>query len=105
MITEEKELTSIYKGGESARWVAQEIQKRWGDAAVMEYNPRTNCFTFNGWKQRGYHVRKGEKAIISHTFLRSSKEVKKEDGTSETKFSSFPKNVFLFYHLQVEKNA
>ena len=33
MITEEKDLTSIYKGGESARWVAQEIQKRWGDAA------------------------------------------------------------------------
>jgi len=99
------ELTSIYKGGESVRWVAQEIQKRWGDAAVAEYNPRTNCFTFNGWKQRGYHVKRGEKAIISHTFLRAARTVTAADGTSEVKFSSFPKNVFLFYHLQVEKNV
>ena len=47
------ELTSIYKGGESARWVAQEIQKRWGDAAVMEYNPHVNCFTFSTGRNGG----------------------------------------------------
>ena len=98
-----QELTSIYKGGESARWVAQEINKRWGPEAVAEYNPNINCFTYNGWRQRGYQVRKGEKAIISHTFLRSARTIQAADGTSEVKFSSFPKNVFLFYHLQVDK--
>ena len=104
METAEKELTSIYKGGESVRWVAQEIQRRWGNEAVEIYNPRENCFTFDGWRQRGYHVKKGEKAILSHTFLRSCREIKNADGSIEKKYSSFPKNVYLFFVNQVEKN-
>lgn len=99
------ELTSIYKGGETARWVAAEIKRRWGDDAVKNYDPNTNCFTFDGWKQRGYHVKRGEKAISSYTFLRQSKIVDKEDGTKEQKFYSFCRDVKLFYETQVEPNT
>jgi N-terminal domain of anti-restriction factor ArdC len=98
----------LQKGGgsmEIAQWkgsaqtadaVRQEIAKRWGAQAAQQYDPRHNCFTFHTWKTKGYHVKKGEKAIRSMTI----KEVTNED-TKEVK--KYPKTVYLFYIIQVEK--
>ena len=87
-----KELTSIYKGGRTAEFVRLEIKDRFGIKAAKEYNPLENCFTFNGWKQRGYLVKKGEKAIKSVTFI-------KDEETGDT----FPRTVCLFAKPQVEE--
>jgi len=89
---ENEKLTSVYKGGRTAQFVRIEIKNRFGIKAAKEYNPTENCFTFNGWKQRGYSVKKGEKAIKSITFL-------EDEETKET----YPKTVCLFAKQQVEE--
>ncbi len=86
-----------WRGSEqTASAVRDEIAKRWGEEEANNYDPLRNCFTFQTWKTKGYHVKKGEKAIRSITF----KEVIDQD-TQETK--KYPKNVYLFYITQVEK--
>jgi N-terminal domain of anti-restriction factor ArdC len=86
-----------WKGSEkTAAIVKEEIANRWGEEEAENYDPRNNCFTFKTWRTKGYHVKKGEKAIRSMTF----KEVKDED-TKEVK--QYPKTVYLFYIKQVEK--
>jgi len=87
-----KKLTSIYKGGRSALFVRAEIKNRFGKKESQKYNPTENCFTFNGWRQRGYSVKKGEKAIKSVTFI-------KDEETGDT----YPRPVFLFAQPQVSK--
>lgn len=87
-----KELTSIYKGGRTALLVRAEIKNRFGDEEAQKYNPRKNCFTFNGWRQRGYSVKKGERSIKSITFI--------EDKDTGDKY---PRTVCLFAQAQVEK--
>jgi hypothetical protein len=74
--------------------VATQIAERFGDAEVKNYNPRENCFTYREWKRRGYQVKKGEQGLRSITFVE-----KKEKGETVAKY---PKNVVLFYHLQVD---
>ena len=86
-----KELTSIYKGGRTAEFVRAEIKDRFGEKAAKEYDPTSNCFTFNGWKQRGYVVKKGEKAIKSITFIEDEETKKK-----------YPRTICLFAKPQVE---
>ncbi len=81
---------------QTADTVRKEIAQRWGEAEAKKYNPLANCFTFTAWKAKGYHVKKGEKAIRSLTL----KEVADED-TKEVK--KYPKTVYLFYISQVEK--
>jgi len=90
-------LTSIYKGGKTAEFVRAEIAKRYGPQEASSYNPSANCFTFAGWRQRGYLVKKGEKAILSVTFV----EVEGDDGGKV----SYPKSVYLFARPQVEPAA
>lgn len=86
-----------WRGSEqTASQVREEIAKRWGDKEAQNYNPLTNCFTFRTWKTKGYHIKKGEKAIRSMTF----KEVEDQD-TKETR--KYPKTVYLFYEKQVNK--
>jgi hypothetical protein len=85
-----------WRGSETtASAVREEIAKRWGEKEAENYDPRTNCFTFRTWRTKGYHVKKGEKAIRSMTV----KEVTDED-TKEIK--KYPKTVYLFYIKQVE---
>ena len=89
--------TSVWKGSNhTASMVLNEIKARFGAKVAEDYDPRENCFTFLGWKQRGYHVKKGEKAIRSITFI------KDEDEDGEVA-RSYPKTVFLFCEAQVEK--
>jgi len=85
----------------TANAVRQEIAKRWGSEEAKHYDPLKNCFTFKTWLAKGYHVKKGEKAIRSMTL------VEKEDPNAEkgevTEKRTYPKTVYLFYIKQVEK--
>lgn len=96
-------LTSVWKGSRyTAKSVAGQIAARFGEAELNNYDPLMNCFTFHGWKQRGYFVKKGEKAIKSITFIKVSKL---NADTGEIERHSYPKNVCLFYIKQVEKRS
>ena len=106
--------TSIWKGSvTTASIIAHQISDRWGSEEAGNYDPQVNCFTLKGWQQRRYHVRKGEKALVSHTFLsrtikvKDSHSVSKDNQGEETDkviTSRIPKNVYLFYIKQVDKN-
>ena len=88
------ELTSIYKGGRTADLVRESIRVRFGDQTAGEYDPTKNCFTFLGWRQRGFSVLPGQKGIRSYTVI--SRE---SDGEKKT----YKKNIFLFAQPQVKK--
>jgi hypothetical protein len=99
------EITSCWQGSVyTAGSALAEIIKRYGEAEGAKYHPEINCFTYRGWLQRGYRVKRGEKAIRTHTFLTISENEKDEKtGKEKMKLFSVPKNVCLFYYLQVEK--
>lgn len=60
--------------------------------------------TFNGWKERGYSVKKGEKSKIKFSIWKYTKKtVKDEDGKEEDKTSMFLKMSAFFTAEQVEK--
>ncbi len=75
--------------------VEEEIRARFGGDAAAEYDPRTNCLTFNLWRKKGYCVKKGEKAIRSVTLL------ERKDAKGNV-VGRYPKSVFLFFKNQVE---
>lgn len=90
-----------WKGSEqTADAVRQEIAKRFGDEEAERYDPLTNCFTFQTWKRLGYYVKKGEKAIRSMTYVEVAEKI--EGGEKEI-VTTYPKPVYLFYILQVER--
>lgn len=80
------------------RLVRQQIEKRWGKKAAENYNPTENCFTYLGWKDKGFQVKRGEKALRSITYVHPKD---KETGEVDEDIK-YPKNVFLFYKNQVE---
>ena len=89
------ETKAPYKGSlATAHMVATQIAERFGDEEVANYDPRQNCFTYQEWKRRGFQVRKGEQGLKSITFVE-----KKEHGEVVAKY---PKDVTLFYQLQVD---
>src|SRR2546430_10262496 len=89
-----------WKGSlKTADAVRQEIAQRWGEEEAANYHPLTNCFTFKTWLTKGYHVKKGEKAIRSRTIV----EVKDEASEKGEEKRTYPKTVYLFYVKQVEK--
>jgi len=91
-----------WKGSEqTAHAVRQEIAIRWGEEEAQKYDPRQNCFTFRTWRAKGYHVKKGEKAIRSITLIEKEDPHAKEGESYEKK--TYPKTVYLFYIKQVEK--
>ena len=95
-----RELTSVYKGGKTQEFVRLVIAQRWGETEGEKYNPLKNCFTYRGWIQRGFVVKKGEKAIPSYTFIKE-KLVDPETGEKVGE-ESHKKRVCLFYKLQVK---
>jgi hypothetical protein len=93
-------MTSEWKGSvDTARSIAQQIGNRWGEEEVKKYDPLTNCFTYNGWKERGFQVKKGEKGMRSVTFVEGTKK----DKTGKESNFSYPRSITLFYEKQVEK--
>lgn len=90
--------TSNWRGSvHTAAMVVSEIRSRFGEEVAKKYDPRANCFTFLGWKQRGFSVKKGEKAIHSVTFIEEE-----DEETGEKTGTKYPKNVYLFCEAQVE---
>jgi hypothetical protein len=95
----ERIIVSNWKGSElTADRVRKQIIDRWGQEEAGNYDPKSNCLTFNQWLENGYRVKKGEKAIKSVTVI----EKKNEKGEVIQKFA---KMVNLFYLRQVEKIA
>lgn len=105
METTEKEPSSVWKGSRyTASDIAHQIGQRWGEDAVKEYHPQVNCFTYNGWQERGYRVKKGEKALRSITFIKGTEKHLEKDGVTEkTTWKGYPKSVCLFFIRQVEQ--
>lgn len=97
-----------WQGSEkTAGAVREEIANRWGEDAAEEYDPLKNCFTLRIWNKLGYRVKKGEKAIRSITYVKA-KENKENAETinqdeKEQEVHKYPKTVYLFYKIQVEK--
>lgn len=88
--------TSIYKNSQQTKsLVLKQILDKYGTNEARKYDPLTNCFTFNGWKERGYQVKKGEKALKSSIFIKYTDK----DGNTKAGY----KNINVFYYLQVEK--
>ena len=53
-------MTSEWKGSlGTASNVARQIAERYGPEAAAQYDPTVNCFTYRGWKERGYQVKRG----------------------------------------------
>lgn len=62
--------------------------------------------TFEGWKERGYCVRKGEKSDIRITIWKhKTKKVKDKDGEETEKSSMFLKESAFFRRSQVGEIA
>lgn len=80
----------------TAELVRKQIFDRYGQDEANNYDPKSNCLTFNQWLKQGYKVKKGEKAIKSFIVI----EQKDDKGAVVRKF---PKTVNLFYVRQVEK--
>ena len=76
--------------------VRKQILARWGEDEANNYDPKSNCLTFNRWLKNGYKVKKGEKALKSFIVV----EQKDKKGEVVCKY---PKSINLFYVLQVEK--
>lgn len=91
-----------WKGSENtAEAVRSVIAQRWGEEEAQNYDPTKNCFTYRTWKAKGYHVKRGEKAIRSMTLVEVNDPNAKEGDEKETR--RYPKTAYLFYIKQVEK--
>jgi len=101
MNSNSKELTSVYKGGKTAEFVYKQILARWGQEAADAYDPLVNCFTYVGWQQRGFQVKRGEKALDSWTVVEV--EEKNPDTGKHEIVDTFKKSIKLFYHTQVKE--
>lgn len=63
----------------------------------LEGTPYVDCKTYNGWKDSGFIVKKGESSKISGvTWISTKKDDEEEDGYK------FPKSYHLFHKSQVQ---
>jgi len=101
-----QELTSNWRGSlATAGMIRTEIATRWGQEEAEKYDPTYNCFTFQGWKQRGYMVKSGEHGMKSITFISHEvEEVDEKTGEKKIKVYRSIRPVTLFYQTQVVKN-
>lgn len=90
-----------WKGSmQTAESVAEQILEKYGEEAMNEYDPLTNCLTFKTWLSRGFVVKKGEHGLKSITYI---KKVEKDEKTGEVvTIQSYPKTVTLFWKDQVK---
>lgn len=59
--------------------------------------------TFNGWKERGYKVKKGEKSFIKLPIWKHTTKTVKVDDKEEERSAMFVKTSAFFTLSQVEK--
>lgn len=81
----------------TAAMVMAQIEARYGAEEAARYDPNENCFTYKTWLAKGFHVRKGEKGLLSSTIRHTYDEEGNE-------IASWPSKCYLFYYLQVEPN-
>jgi len=87
---------SSYTGSVATRsMVEEQIKDRWGESELKNFDPYHNARTFKSWLKLGFKVRKGEKALVSTTFVET-----KDDAGNVIKKIKRP--VFLFYYRQIE---
>ena len=99
-------MTSTWKGSlGTASNIARQIAERYGAEAAAQYDPTVNCFTYRGWRERGYQVKRGEKAMHSFTFVPVLDTPKEGATTKEVAVHSVPHSVYLFWKDQVESRA
>jgi hypothetical protein len=88
-------IRSPYKGSEKTyEMVKEQIAERWGDGCAEEYDPYIHVLPYGAWKDVGFRVRRGEKALKSITIL----EKKNEKG----EVVKIRKVVNLFHRCQVD---
>ena len=58
--------------------------------------------TFNGWKERGYSVKKGEKSKSKFSIWKHTSKTVEKDGKEEERSSMFSKVSAFFTFEQVE---
>jgi hypothetical protein len=75
--------------------VQAQIFERFGEGAARDYIPSGNCFTYKGWSDRGYQVKRGEKALHSMTFVADRNDPSKK----------IPVTINLFYKCQVARRT
>lgn len=74
------------------------------DGTVKRLEMPEPIHTFSGWKERGYSIKKGEKAIAKFTIWKyKGKKVENEEGEEEEKANMFLKTAAFFKLSQVEK--
>ena len=72
-------------------------------AQGLEGIPYIDARTFQGWKESGFHVRKGEHSTISGiTWIKATTESEATEPDTEEKGFVFPKEYHLFHRSQVE---
>lgn len=67
-----------------------------------DIEPRVNVLTYQAWKAKGRHVRKGEHGVKIMTYIPTEREEKKEDGTKEIKYGSRPWTATVFHISQTD---
>ncbi len=88
---------SNWTGSEfTSECVRRQILARWGEEEANNYDPKSNCLTFNRWLKNGYKVKKGEISLKSFIVI----EQKDKHGKI---IRQYPKRIHLFYVRQVEK--
>ena len=81
---------------------AVEVQNEKGETVIMKEPEEIH--TFLAWKEKGYSVRKGEKAVAKFTIWKYvNDKIETEDGEAETRGKCFMKCAAFFSAAQVEK--
>ena len=105
-LQQQRKTVAHWRGStKTADAVREEISRRWGTAEAAKYDPLTNCFTLQTWNTLGYRVKKGEKAIRSLTYVEGKDQTENaaDEDDEEPAVRTYPKTVYLFYRIQVEK--
>lgn len=98
---------------ESIRLMEQGVLKGSGRFAEFESADGTKktvelpeaIHTFNGWKELGYKVKKGEHSNIKFSIWKHASKIVEKDGEEEEKSSMFMKVAAFFTFDQVEPIA
>ncbi|MFH1292198.1 MAG: hypothetical protein ABIH87_03300 [bacterium] len=92
-----EKIISNWTGSEfTSEYVRRQILTRWGEEEANNYDPKSNCLTFNRWLKNGFKVKKGEKALKSFIVIEQKDQYGKV-------IRQLPKRISLFYACQVEK--
>ncbi len=88
-------LKSPWRGSEKTfEMVQEQLRQKYGDDVADNFDATRDAMPFVSWAGYGYHVRKGERALKSITFV----EVKNDKGEVEKKIRRV---VNLFHRKQV----